>query len=195
MLPCASQVTSVGRPNWYFSGGAGGSVLSNGPGDRLRPPAEHHHDAPFGVELDDHVRPLVDHPDVVLRVDADRVRELQAVQALADLAHEGAVLVELEQPRVAAARVHEHVSLRVGGDADAFAEIQVGRQLEEVGHRRVRDDRNVLRFGLGLGERRPGGQQGDQANADAEGTDIASSIASLVTSSLLASFRRVDEAP
>src|SRR4030095_1218018 len=31
MLPCASQVTSVGRPNRYFSGGAGGRVLSNGP--------------------------------------------------------------------------------------------------------------------------------------------------------------------
>ncbi len=31
MFPCASQVTSVGRPKRYFSGGAGGSVLSNAP--------------------------------------------------------------------------------------------------------------------------------------------------------------------
>ena len=31
MLPCASQVTSVGRPNRYFSGGAAGCVLSNAP--------------------------------------------------------------------------------------------------------------------------------------------------------------------
>ena len=31
MLPCASQVTSVGRPKRYFSAGAAGSVLSNTP--------------------------------------------------------------------------------------------------------------------------------------------------------------------
>ena len=155
MLPCASHVTSVGRPNRYFSGGAGRQRAVERPRDRLRPSAEHHHDPSLGVELDDHVRPLVDDPDVVLRIDPHGVRELEAVQTLADLAHEGPVLIELEQTRVAAAVVDEHVSLRVGGDADAFAEIQVGRQLEEVGHRRVRDHRHVLRLRLGLGRERP----------------------------------------
>ena len=120
--------------------------------DRLGPPAEHHHDAALGVELDDHVRPLVHDPDVVVLVDADRVRELEAVEALADLADEVAVLVELEQARVAAARVDEDVALRIGGDADALAEIQVRRQLEEVRHRRERDLGNVLGLGLRLRE-------------------------------------------
>ena len=139
--------------------------------DGFRPPAEHHHHAPFGVELDDHVRPLVDGPDVVVRVDADGVRELEAVQALADLANERAVLIELEQSRVAAARVDEHVPLRVGRDADALAEIQIRRQLEEVRHRVVRNLRNVLGLGLALGMERQGcehdGQQKHQLTAAA----------------------------
>ena len=103
MLPCASQVTSVGRPKRYFSARRRRQRAVERARDRLRPSAEHHHDASLGVELDDHVRPLVDDPDVVLRVDAHGVRELEAVQALADLADVGAVLIELEQPRVAAA--------------------------------------------------------------------------------------------
>ena len=131
----------------------------------------HHHDAPLGVELDDHVRPFVDGPDVVVRVDADGVRELEAVQALADLAHERAVLIELEQPRVAAARVHEHVPLGVGRDADAFAEIQMRRQLEKVRHRVVRNLRNVLGLGLALSMERQAcehdGEQNHQLTAAA----------------------------
>ena len=35
----------------------------------------------------------------------------------------------------------------VGGDADAFAQVQVGRQLQKVRHRFVRDLGHVLRFG------------------------------------------------
>ena len=70
-------------------------------------------------------------------IDAHGVRELEAVDALADFADVVPVLIELEQAGVAAARVDEDVALRVGGDADAFAEIEVGRQLEEVGHRRM----------------------------------------------------------
>ena len=54
---------------------------------------------PFRAELDDHVRAFVDRPDVVLRVDADAVRHLEAVETLADLADELAVLVELEEAR------------------------------------------------------------------------------------------------
>ena len=80
-----------------------------------------------------------------------RVRELEAVEALADLPDERAVLIELEQPRVAAARVDEDVPLGIGRDADAFAQVQIGRQLEEVRHRLVRD---LGRGGFRLGARR-----------------------------------------
>jgi hypothetical protein len=80
------------------------------------------------------------------------VCELEAVHALADLAKVSAVLIELEQPRVAAARVDEHVPLRVGGDADAFAEVEIRRQLEEVGHRREWNLGDVLGLGFRLSE-------------------------------------------
>ena len=56
-------------------------------------------DAAGRVELDDHVRALVDGPDVVVAIDAHRVRERPGVEALADLAHELAVRAELEQLR------------------------------------------------------------------------------------------------
>ena len=67
------------------------------------------------------------------------MRHLEAVEALADLADELAVLIELEEPRVAAAREDEDVSLRIPRDADAFAKIQIGRQRQEVRHRFVGD--------------------------------------------------------
>ena len=60
---------------------------------------EYHHHAALRVELDDHVRALVDGPDVVVLVDADVVRERPRVQVLADLADELAVRPELEQLR------------------------------------------------------------------------------------------------
>ena len=89
------------------------------------------------------------------------MREREAVESLADLAHERAVLIELEETRVAAARVDEHVPLGVGRDADAFAEVQVRRKLQEVRHRLERDLRYVLRLCLALrvarrGEEQPG---------------------------------------
>ena len=52
---------------------------------RLRPPAHRHQHASFRAELDDHVRAFIDRPDVVLRVDADAVRHLEAVETLTDL--------------------------------------------------------------------------------------------------------------
>ena len=54
--------------------------------DRFRPVAQHHHHPSFGIELDDHVGAFVDGPDVVLRIDADRVGERETVQPFADLA-------------------------------------------------------------------------------------------------------------
>ncbi len=126
--------------------------------DRGRTAAEHHQHLALGAELGDHVGPLVDRPDVVLRVDAHRMGELEAVVALADFLEEIAVLVELEEPRVGAAMEHEDVPLRVGGDADRLAEIFARRQLEEVRHRGVGNLRHVLRLGFLLREGRRGAQ-------------------------------------
>src|SRR5262245_61786800 len=64
---------------------------------RLLPAAEDPDDLTRRVEPDDHVRPLVDGPDVVVLVDTDRVGERPAVEALADLADELALRAELEQ--------------------------------------------------------------------------------------------------
>src|SRR6516225_613470 len=91
--------------------------------------------------------------------------ELEAVIALADLLEEVAVLVELEQARVAAAMVDENVSLRIGCNTDGFAEILAGRQLEEIRHRGVGDFRHVLGLGLLLRERRTDTEhEGDSGN-------------------------------
>ncbi len=87
------------------------------------------------------------------------MREREAVQALADLADVLAGLIEFEQARVLAAGVNEDVALGVGGDADAFAQVQIGWKLQEVRHRIVGDLGHVLRFRLGL---REGGRDGEQ---------------------------------
>ena len=52
---------------------------------------------PSGLYLNDHVRALIDHPDVVVDVDSYGVREHMAVRAVADFTHESPVLGELEQ--------------------------------------------------------------------------------------------------
>jgi len=98
-----------------------------------------------------------------------RVRECEAVQALTDFTDEGARLIELEQPGLAAAGIHEHVALRVGRDADAFPEEHVRRQLEKVRHRIVGDLRDVLRRGFDLCEQGRACQQNCEDTArDAE---------------------------
>ena len=58
---------------------------------RLVAPAEHHQDLPGRAELDDHVRPFVRRPDVVVLVDANGMRERKTVEVLADLPDECAV--------------------------------------------------------------------------------------------------------
>src|SRR5437868_13566118 len=60
---------------------------------------EYHRHVSLGIELDDHVRSLVDRPDIVGAVDADDVGERPCVQVLADLANEFAVRAELEKLR------------------------------------------------------------------------------------------------
>jgi hypothetical protein len=94
----------------YFSAGLFGPAgKHDGPVDGRRPAADHHQHLAFGAELGDEVGPFVDSPDVVVLVDADRVRELEAVVALADLFDEVAVPIELEQPRRVAPVIDEGV--------------------------------------------------------------------------------------
>ena len=59
--------------------------------------SENHLHLSLLVELDDRARPLVDRPDVVLRIDANRVGEDESVKTLAELAQILARLVELEE--------------------------------------------------------------------------------------------------
>ena len=89
-----------------------------------------------------------------MTIDAHGVRERPRVQVLTDLTHEAAILIELEQLRRrravrgavrVAARQHEHVLLRVHGDAGHFAEVRVIRQLEEIRHGLVRNLERRLR--------------------------------------------------
>ena len=91
--------------------------------------AEHPHHAAGRIELDDHVRALVDRPDVVVLVDAHAVGERPGVEALADLADILAVAGELEELRgrrrigrtagAVRAREHEDVALGVHRHARA----------------------------------------------------------------------------
>ena len=128
---------------------------------RLLPAAEDHHDAAGLIELDHHVRTLVDRPDVVRPVDADGVSERPAVEALADLAPELALRTEFEQLRrgrgigrpVRAVRAGEHVDVPPGvhGDARDFAEVHPFGELEEVSHRVERDRRHCLLSERGAG--------------------------------------------
>jgi hypothetical protein len=67
---------------------------------------------------------------------------------LTDFANEHAVLIELEQPRLAASRVDEDVPLGIGCDADPFAEIRVRRQLEKIRHRVVGNFRTFCALAL-----------------------------------------------
>src|SRR6185369_10501892 len=114
--------------------------------------------ATSGVELDDHVRALVDRPDIVVAVDAHSVGECPAIEPLADLADELAVLVELQKLRgrgrisgtVGAVRAREHIDVAPGIDRNAgdLAEVHALRQLGIVRHGVEVDLRHAL------GERR-----------------------------------------
>ena len=129
---------------------------------------EHHGDPAFRVEPHDHVRALVDRPDVVVAVDPHRMRERPGIKVLADLADEGAVRPELEQlrggravgrPRGVAAREDEYVALRIDRDAGHLAEVEIGRELDRIGHRLERNFRHRL---LGQGGRDHKDEQSDQ---------------------------------
>src|SRR6185312_2521853 len=109
-------------------------------------------------ELHDHVRTLVGRPNIIVAIDFDRVRERPRVQVVPDLTNVAAVGTELENLRGArrvrgssrvAAGEHEDVPLRVQSYARCFAEIEIRRKLEEIGHGFESDLRNrLLRAGL-----------------------------------------------
>src|SRR5206468_2085880 len=103
--------------------------------------ADNHSDAAFGIELDDHVGAFVGDPDVVVLVDADRMREGPGVEIVADLADESAVRKKLEELRSAgsvsgagaiAAREDENMAFRIDGDANGFAEMGIRRELQKI---------------------------------------------------------------
>src|SRR6185436_19085741 len=100
-------------------------------------------DVAFGIEAGRRLGALVDHPQVVVAVEADSVTVAKAVDVLADLAKELAGRIELEQlrrsvaiqrpGRRAAGMVQDgDSSLRVDRNPQHFAEVHVRRDLEEV---------------------------------------------------------------
>ena len=121
-------------------------------------PPEHPHDAALRVEPDDHVRALVDGPDVVVPIDAHAVRLRPGIETIADLANERAVLIEFEElgrsgakrgtVRAVRAREDEHVAARVHRHARDLAEVHARRKSGVVGDRREGDlGRALLREG------------------------------------------------
>ena len=125
---------------------------------RLLAAAEHPLDAAGSVEANDHVRALVDGPDVVVPVDADSVGERPPVEVLPNLTHELAARRELQELRrdraegrpgsTARPGEHENPSLRVDRNAGDFTEVDVVRQLQEVGHRLELDGGSASLIGL-----------------------------------------------
>jgi hypothetical protein len=88
--------------------------------------------------------PFIDGPDVVLRVDADRMRERKAVVVASDLAGEIALGVVLEDACLVGAVINVDIALRIGGNSHVLAGVDAGGVLEEVRNRLVRNRGNVL---------------------------------------------------
>jgi hypothetical protein len=97
--------------------------------------AEHHDDMAVRIELDDHVRPLVHRPDVVVLVDPDRVGIGKGVQSPADFTEELPIGAELEELRGRRAEGRtgnitasedEDVALGVDRHPGALAQVHVG---------------------------------------------------------------------
>ena len=97
--------TCRARTRSSTSGGTGTSAATTSGrrphADRLRLTPEHQTDAAISIELHDLVGRRVDRPDVVLRIDPQPDRRVEAVDILAPLPHELAVSVEHEQFRAA----------------------------------------------------------------------------------------------
>ena len=70
--------------------------------NRFRPPAQSHDYPAFGVKLDNHVRSLIDSPDIVVRIDADDMSKRKAIQIITNLADNFPGLIEFKESRFAA---------------------------------------------------------------------------------------------
>src|SRR5438874_12898379 len=90
--------------------------------------AENKRDAAFGIELDDHVRALVGHPDVVVPVDFHGVSKGPGVESMTNLADNLSVRRKVEQlrggcavrwSRGTAARKYNNVPFAIDADAAA----------------------------------------------------------------------------
>ena len=140
----------VSRPVEQVRGlpGAIPSCLAGGNVDCLRLAPKQHSYAALRIELHDHVGHLINHPDVVTRIDADLGGEHEAVTVLADLADELAVAVELEQSRavvregtrcadrdggMAGPRVDKNIATRIRRHTAHLAEIEPGGKLQRFG--------------------------------------------------------------
>jgi hypothetical protein len=80
---------------------------------RFRFPAERQYNFPFGAELDDHVRALIDSPNVVWRIDPHGRSESPGIQMRSDLADIASLLIEFKKPRFAASGEHKNVPLGI----------------------------------------------------------------------------------
>ena len=143
---------------------------------RLGLAPEHERHAALAVELHDLAGADVDGPHVVLRIHAQADRGIEAVDVLAQFAHELAGGVELEQARavavegavvaergvgVAGARVDEDLALRVGAHAAHFADVRVERRTQQIG---VAVEGHVGYRGLG--------EQGGAASDECRGNEM-----------------------
>ena len=168
--------------------------------DGRRPAAEHHKKLALRTELRHGVRALIDGPDIVLRIDADRVREFKSVIALADFLDEDSILIEFPQPCVGAPVIDEDMAFGIRRHSNGFAESFAGGNLQEVRHRRVGDFGYILRRRLLLCERMSATQHQDNSgytgektlhrslpgNSDetfsfSSGTEVAASIANRIS--------------
>src|SRR5712671_4314644 len=89
----------TGRPAATFP--TAGRSRTGGNVDRLGLSAEQHDLTALLIEFHDHVGHLIDHPDIVLRIDAYLIGEHEPVGVLADFADEASVAIELVQLRAA----------------------------------------------------------------------------------------------
>src|ERR1700733_14381328 len=103
--------------------------------------AKNHQYATFGTELDDQVRTLVGHPDVIVLVDLNGMCIAPRIQMMSDLSNIIPVRVELEQlsrgcaigwSRGAAPREDEDMSFRIDRNTCDFPEVHVRWKLEEI---------------------------------------------------------------